>query len=570
MPQKPIFSRYPLINTSQSGLSRGLVRTESGELISLYRRISSYAENPKIWEGAFSLACLICDHPAEEPAAKEIQKALADTEDGSFAGVKPSEQVPAARASLALFEYTGDKEILKRLAKWCRWLETGWDGYTGSRWVRVQPGDLMEFLVRFYRITGLKAVLRLCSRLRSAAMDWTTVLHHFQQRATLNLPDSIEEMKKLYGREDFTDLDFFNIQYLTNHAEILADGMRYTVYSAIYSGNGQELTAGRKGWEYIRKHHGTVCGGTTANVLLSGRGANQGIHPAATAAWTEAMISQMQIGTEPWAVNELVRLVHNGLSDCLRHIDRTEYRYINTLGGNGNKLCFDPETENEREIHTLGRIARAAASVWQHAATSDPNGIRLNYLLPGRYLVSCGCLAAVLTSDGESLHIRCKGPFEMSLSIFCAETETAEISVQNGDGTEVPADAADLILAGGGYLRIHRNWENLDTIIFHQGERIHTEETQHQGICIMTGNRLMALDVSGSEYRYAACGKPFIRNGKVFLPVRRITRWPAAEGIPSDIPVLPAGKGETVFAPLTAYADITERITVFPRDVKYE
>lgn len=570
MPQKPIFSRYPLINSFQSGLSRGLVRTEAGELVSLYRKINEFADSPVCWEGAFSLACLICDHPAEEPAVKAIKAAAADTEDGSFAGVKTAEQVSAARAALALFEYTGDRELLKRLAKWCRWLEAGWDGFTGSRWIRVQPADLMEFLVRFYRITGLKAVLRLCSRLRSAAMDWTTVLHHFQQRTTVNLPDSAEEMKALYAREDFTELDFFNTQYLTNHAEILADGMRFTVFSSIYSGNGQELSAGKKGWEYIRKHHGAVCGGTTANILLAGRGADKGIHPAATAAWTEAMISQMQTCTEPWAVNELVRLVYNGLADCLNHIDRAGYRFINTLGGSGNPGCFDPEAENETGIRTIGRVARAAAAVWQHAVTAAEEEIRLNYLLPGRFLVSCGSHAAVMTCDGESVHIRSKGSIEMNLSIFCAETETAEILIRNGNGSEIPAQTDKLILGGGGYLRIQRTWENLDTILFHQGERVYTEDTQHQGICLMTRNSLMALDVSGAEYRYAACGKPYVRNGKTFLPVKRISRWPAAEGIPADIPVLPAGKGETVFAPLTGYADTAERITVFPREASYE
>ena len=236
MPQKPIYSRFPLMNSVQSGLSRGFVRTEAGELVSLYRKIKEFSSIPVAWEGSFSLACLICDHPTAEPSAKEVSAILSDTEDGSFAGLETADQVYAARAALALFEYTGEKEILKRLARWCRWLEAGWDGFTGTRWVRIQPADLMEFLVRFYRITGLKAVLRLCSRLRSAAMDWTTVLHHFQQRTSLDLPDSAEEMRALYSRDDFKELDFFNTQYLTNHAEILADGMRYTAYSAIYSG----------------------------------------------------------------------------------------------------------------------------------------------------------------------------------------------------------------------------------------------------------------------------------------------------------------------------------------------
>lgn len=570
MPQKPIYSRYPLMNSVQSSLSRGLVRTDAGELISLYRKLNEFAGSPYTWEGAFSLACLICDHPADEPSAKAIIHTLADTEDGSFAEIVEDDQVAAARAALAMFEYTGDKEILKRLAKWCRWLETGWDQFTGTRWIRIQPADLMEFLVRFYRISGLKAVLRLCSRLRSTAMDWTTVLHHFQQRTSLNLPDSSEEMKALYARKDFTELDFFNTQYLTNHAEILADGMRYTAYSAIYSGNGQELSAGRKGWEYIHKHHGAVCGGTTANVLLSGRGANQGIHPAATAAWTEAMISQMQTGTETWAMNELVRLVYNGLADCLNHADKPGYRFINCLGGNGNSQCFDPAPEQDQDMRTTARIARAAAAVWQYAVTTGTDEIRLNYLMPGRYFVSNGNHSAILTSDGESVHFRCKGPVDINLLLFCAETETADISVQNGDGTEIPANTDELIRSGGGYLRIRRSWENLDTLIFHQGDRIYTEETQHRGICIFTRNRMMSLDVSGSEYRYAVCGKPYIKNGKTFVPMKRISRWPAADGILSDIPVLPAGKGEALFAPLTSYPETAERVTIFPREARYE
>ena len=82
MPQKPIYSRYPLMNSVQSGLSRGLVRTESGELISLYRKLNEFTGSPYTWEGAFSLACLICDHPADEPSAKAVIRALADTEDG--------------------------------------------------------------------------------------------------------------------------------------------------------------------------------------------------------------------------------------------------------------------------------------------------------------------------------------------------------------------------------------------------------------------------------------------------------------------------------------------------------
>ena len=46
MPQKPIYSRFPLMNSVQSGLSRGFVRTEAGELVSLYRKIKEFSSIP--------------------------------------------------------------------------------------------------------------------------------------------------------------------------------------------------------------------------------------------------------------------------------------------------------------------------------------------------------------------------------------------------------------------------------------------------------------------------------------------------------------------------------------------
>ena len=39
----------------------------------------------------------------------------------------------------------------------------------------------MEFLVCFYRVSGVKSALRLCARFRADSFDWTTALHTFQQ-----------------------------------------------------------------------------------------------------------------------------------------------------------------------------------------------------------------------------------------------------------------------------------------------------------------------------------------------------------------------------------------------------
>ena len=545
-----------------SALSRGQARTDAREPAELYQKLAKNSSDPVTWEGLFSLACLTTAHPMEETVSGHILNVLGRTDSGAFP-LDTDQQLPAARAALAVYEYTATREILKRLASWCRWLEADWDKVRNRRWIRVQSADLMEFLVRYYRITGLKAVLRLCAKLRSAAMDWTTILHSFQRRTILNRREMEPEAEALFSREEFPEIDLFATQYLAGHAEMLADGVRYTAFSAMYSGNGQEITAGEKGWDYLKKYHAAVCGGTTADVFLAGSGTDKGIHPAATAAWAEALIAQAQLSGNPRMMNELIRLVYNGLADCLNHPD-TFCRCVNTQTAQGTLPGFDPEKGPERDTRILARLARAAALVWQNAIGIGADGIRLNYLMPGRYMISAGGENAVLLAERDALHIRCKHPAEMTLSVFCAGTETAETALQCGGGAEKPVATEEIIARGGGTLKIRRTWENLDTLLFQQKEKIHTEEAHHRGMCIMIRNRIMTLNVQDTEYRYAVCGTPFMRNGQAFVPVQRITRWPAKDGIPADIPVLPAGNGDTISAPLTSYAETPGRIAVFP------
>lgn len=565
MPQKAVLTRAPLMDAAMCALSRGQARTDSRELATIYRMLEETGEATYTWEALFSLACLLTDHPTDETVAGRILSALGDTQTGVFE-TGSDQQLDVARAALAMYEYTTDRGILKRLARWCGWLEADWDKMKNCRWIRIQPADLMSFLVRFYRITGLKAVLRLCSRLRSSAMDWTTVLHNFHQRNPLSLPEMEKETESLFALKEYSDLDFQAMQYLSNHAEILADGVRYTVWSAVYSGNGQEITAGRKGWETLKKFHGAVCGGTTGSVFLGGRGTDRGIHAASTAAWMEAMIVQMQASASPWAMNEAVRLLYNALEDCINHARTIPVRYVNTTDGGGNAKIFDPETDPERSLRTMARLARAAAMAWQNAVTVSSDGINLNYLLTGRYMISCGGQNAVLLCDKDALHIRCRTPFEMNLNIFYAASETAQIELQTAYGAEkktVPNQPE------GRMIRIRRTWENLDTLTFHQDEKICVEEVAHRGICILVRNRIMSLNTQDGEYRYAISGNAFIRNGQVFARVTRIPRWPVRNGIPSDIPVLPGGNGEAISAPLTPYAETICRISVFPRESNY-
>ena len=376
-----------------------------------------------------------------------------------------------------------------------------------------------------------------------------------------------EELAELFRSEPLSDSDYFHAQYLINHAEILADGMRYCAASAIFSGSGTELSSGKKGWDFLRKYHGAVCGGTTANVLLSGKSTSAGIHPSAIAAWAEAFAAQADISENPWAMNELIRITYNALMDCFCHSERDGcFQHVNSLKGACGHNSFDPEEGPYRHMEILARLARAAGCVWKHAVTSGQDDIRINYLLPGRYMIHAGDQNAIIQADKDAAHIRCREDFEATIALFYAETETADILLQSGDHMrQIPCSEE----TNQRYIRIHRKWKNLDTLICSQKDRIIVQDTYHQGISLFVRNQLMVLNPQDSEYRFAVCGQPEINNNQVFIPVKKIARWAAPEGIPADIPILPTGDGEKMKAPLVPYSYVKSRISVFPREKNY-
>ena len=170
MPQKTIFTKYPLLSVPHSFLSCGLIRTEDQNIQELYLRMQTMLESPSVWEGAFRLASLLSDDPVSEAVTEKIRISLADSVDGSFSG-GIEQQIEIARAAMALFEYNTDRLILKRVASWCRYLEIEWDQLFQTGRTLFCPADLMELLVRFYQASGIRSVLRLCTKLKAAAFE---------------------------------------------------------------------------------------------------------------------------------------------------------------------------------------------------------------------------------------------------------------------------------------------------------------------------------------------------------------------------------------------------------------
>ena len=356
-------------------LNNGLIRTDDSNIRKLYQNTQAFLDTPSVWEGAFRLAALLSDNPLSEPVTGLISAALTETEDGSFKG-HIEEQIAVARAGMALFEFNTDRMILKRIASWCRYIEIEWDQLFSTGKTLFIPADFMELLINFYRVSGIKSVLRLCTKLRSAAFDWTTALHTIQQVIPLDVKE--EEQISFIDRIGIDELNYDQKKILLNHAELLADGIRYTLYSGIFSGNRQDLTAGKTAWNILQKHYRAICGGTTAGPFLNGTASNAEISTAAMTAWTEAFASQMLLSDSEWATDEMIRIVFNGLNYCLHSDKLPDYQTVNSIG---------QRNEQNNTAKLYAKTARAAAAAFRGGITVTEKSIRINYLMPARYLL---------------------------------------------------------------------------------------------------------------------------------------------------------------------------------------
>ena len=557
MPQKIILERAPLMPLFQTGPGNGCILAEEPLLKEFYQHLNAYADHPEIWEGLAGLACLVSEHPEKEPVAAAIHQAAYAQKNGDFKG-EPPEQLYIARALLAWNEFSPDKGDIRRLADWCRWAEADWDRIISCSRVRIQPADWMDFFLRLYRITGLKAILRLCVRLRTAAMDWTTVLHSFEK--TENLQDSLvlDDPESVLFDQDLDESDYQKRQCIIHHAELLPDGMRYCTLSGLFSGNGQELSAGKKGWLTVKKHYGAVCGGTAGSPFLAVNGSNQPVSSASLSAWMEAFCTQLMTGDSEWALDEIIRIGFNGLADALRNPDSRPLQYLNILQQQKESAQAVPE---ELEVHTLSRISRAIVGLYRHAVTSSRENIRINYPLPGRFTFPEKKCIVTLKDDRVCFYS--KDSVQADLMVYSSMTDSREIAADiDGQRYVSSGECSD----EGQYFRLSGPLHSHDSVEYLPSGQVLEISTHHQGACFFLDNRLYALPVKDEKWQWAVCGKAETdEEGRVFVPLQYIRHWKDRDGLPADLPVLPVSEEEKVRLQLLPYPESVRRITVFPK-----
>lgn len=559
MPLKPIFDRAPLMALADLPLRPGQARAASPKLQRLYTLCQAeIAGRPSLWEGTFRLACLLNAHPEAEPVAEIIRSALErQAEDGSFPG-GVAESVALLRAAWAMYEHEAKRPLLERLTRWCGWACEHWETVLADAAVRVSPADLMALLEDIYRVTGQKALLHLCDRLRAGGMDWSGALHTFSAQRPMARTVPWAELSRGLDAEHGDETGYFTRLYLTCHGETLADGARASLMCGLFSGSGTELSAPRDGWEKIVRYHGAVCGGVTSDETLAGASPSKAIDAAALGTWAEAFAAVR----EPWAWDALDTLFHNGLPACVGESGLIPLQRVNGLAADcGGADCY--HLRDGQPLRALDRLARGYSAALHAAMTLRPDGPSVNLYVPGRYALPVGEQALMLAiagnGDNWTITVHAKTPVQTALRLRVPDWSDGAVVTVNGESIAEEAE--------NGILVLRRAWREGDVIAVHFASKLRVLDGYHQSACVMLGHQVMAYPATEKDaWRVALVGAPSLQaDGTVAVPLAAVSSWRQDGPVPADLPVRPETAGEPFSAVLSPYAETPCRIALFPR-----
>ncbi|MBQ7850107.1 MAG: glycoside hydrolase family 127 protein [Clostridia bacterium] len=561
MPLKPIFDKAPLTAMPCQPLRAGMVRSNNAKLRQL-QSIAAADTHPSALEGAFRLACLLSNEPAEGEAAARIRMALsAQKPDGSF-DMPVADAVAVLRACWALYEAEARKPLLEHIVRWCAWAAQNWETVIADDCVWTAPADLLELLENLYRVTGKAALLTMVERLSNQTMAWSSVLNTVNSQRPTSRTITREELDTCLAIEQGKRDGYYNHFIHANSPETLADGARAAMARGWHSGSATELNAARTGWERLSRYHGAVCGGLTSGEMLEGTSPSAPVSMAAVGAWLEALSAAACDKHAEWAWEAMERMAVNAVPAAIHAHGVQAFQRVNALAAEPDtKDCF--RVGEDHAVRAVRRMVRGCAALSHSAVTVRPNGFDVNLYIPGRYIVPVGESLIALTvrgCEGQcSIQVNCKQEIRAAVRLRVpAWTRNTEITV-NGMESDAGKDCSVA------HMSIERTWHDGDVIVVTLEESLRVMDGHHQGKYVMKGPRLMALPVEdGSGWAKCLTGCT-LSERVVTAQLDEVAGWKRRGDVPADVPVLPAPSGkEPVSAKLVPYAETTARIALFP------
>lgn len=559
MPLKPIFEKAPLTSMSSQSLHAGFVRSDSEVLKKLYK-ITADADRPSALEGTFRLACMVCAKPDGEPSAQRIRELLnTQQEDGSF-DVSLADAIAILRAAWTLYEYEAKKPVLEHIARWCTWAAQNWADVMAEDAVWANPADLMELLLNFYRVSGKMAILKLCERLNSEAMVWSSVLNTIAVQRPTSRAITKRELENGLATENGDRGGYYTNYARTNAPLQLADGARSAMANAWFTGSATEMNATRNGWERLWRYHGAVCGGLSSDELLEGTAPSVLMSTAALGAWSEALCAAAMTNDAVWAWEALERMYFNAMPAAVKADHVLSFQRVNALSDAvSSDECFLVGSDHDNR--SLDRLVRGYVAAASSAVAACPGGVSINLYLEGKYGVQIDDRLLMLSmAESDSccrIVLHCKDDVKAVLKLRIPQwSKSTDIHV---NGTECEAGSN----CTGSYVKLERLWHDGDVITLHFDKVLRVHDAHHQGKYVTCGPVLMAMPATDDWKKSFVSAA--LKDGMVVAVCDEAAEWKASCNQPADIPVLPAPSGKAVTEiQLRPYAEVTERIALFP------
>lgn len=569
VPLKPIYEKAPLKTLETLPLRPGQasVRYEALErLLTLALQEEKAEEQPALWEGIFRASCIAGKRGENLPVSQWIANALeAQSETGELPGRSMENSVAIMRAAFALYEYDAKRPVLEKLLKWCGFVAANLnDILENTAAVRQCSADLMELLEQLYRVTGKKALLGLCEKLRRQCMDWSGILHTFAVQRPMSRVTPWADLEAGLEAEDGNEQGFYTREYLTCQGEHLADGARSAVLNGLYSGNGMELSAAQAGWEKITRYHGAVCGGITCDGMIGGASPSACVDAAALGAWAEALCVASASSNDLWAAEALDMMAANAIPKAVRGGELHCLQRVNGLSDECG-LYGVYHAEADRRIRGLNRLLRGCAAICSHAVMMRRGGLDVQLYFPGKYTAATENGTISLEVSAEAGHVTLTASVRQ-------ETNAAlrlRIPAWAGHVQVLVNGEAVKASAPGEVMLLDRSWHKDDMVSCTFEKTLRVLPGHHQSAYVMQGNTLLMMPANtASSWAVAMMGEPTMgEDGSVRCPVASVPEWHKHGDVPADLPVLPKVQGETWAAELRPYAEATG-IALFPKGTR--
>lgn len=550
MPLKPVFPRAPFTRAAFAYLPYTAVTSQGAVAEKLKRLIPSLSAMPmngEVLEVLLPAAYLTGNNQAASLCEEKLTQLLnEDMDDKSW-----QEKVSLCMAMTAWYEAKRPEGVLAYLLKFCQQLWENWESFKADAPAMAACGEVMELISWLYHVTGKKPLLKIMERLRQDAPDWTSHFHTFSVVKAMKRMMPMGELETAMAQEDGDIGGFYTRQYYLTHGEYLARSLKTPALFAQVSGSLKEKEAPKAGYQKIMRYHGAANGMFNADPLLAGGDPAQTCCLAAAGEWACSLAEVHHLQGE--MADELEQVVYNALMAGESQGMVQPRQAVNTIN---EKHC--PYVQPREAVKATTSLTKGlCALLRQQYLALENEGIALSSYEAGKLHWRINGVNVNLTLEGSypqegkmTLKVDCKKPVEFELKLRIPQwCDDACINV-NEEGGEAPK--------AGSLFAITRTWQSGDQVTIDLPMNLRGQKGYHQTLSLLKGPRVMAIDSSREDWRYA------LKSDKESIGFA-VPAWEEVKGQPKLPPVTVKAEGDGMELNLLPYGELRVHVAQFPQ-----